>query len=574
MSFREWAKNKVRKVIGVNPLVAAMKEHIDRRTAELMQHSRFRATELLAAVADDATAFADGLFRNRHVLQQQARELISRCGELVGKEGAHRAIREEVFPRLAWILAAPDFTTLELPLQRSLLQAVAFLLITTGSRKSPLAAELLASVFDAWQDREDTNLHWLMEMYDSLYGLYWTAAGDLAEMMSFDRQVVRKFAACVRQRFDGPPPWSGRAPARRPLRVGYLCHYGDLAPGNAVTPIVSALVKTHCQGAVSTGQVYLYTVQWYHEEFARSFAGLPVTVRPFAVSRDTAEAETLRQAVLADQIDVLLTDIASAAATYLFESRTAPLQLWLEMGYPCWSIAHLDWAFLGHKSHRDYYGIDRHKCSTIRFGQERTSMERAVSAEEIAAVRAKYPAGAKLLGTWCRLSKITPEYLALVERILARNPAAHLILAGSGDPELIDRFLLRSPLAGRITFHPHSIDPNVYVRIIDAFLDTFPFCGGNACRIVGLFGKPVVSMWTPEWDLLMAESRDAALLARNADEYLASATRLLCDESFYRQRSQVARELSQQETEVTGALEEILRVIGNLWPQSAARAAA
>ena len=73
-----------------------------------------------------------------------------------------------------------------------------------------------------------------------------------------------------------------------------------------------------------------------------------------------------------------------------------------------------------------------------------------------------------------------------------------------------------------------------YGRLIDVFLDTFPFIGGLACRDVACHGKPVVSLLAGEWDILLKEERIPSLLVSSIDEYFNVATRLVLDDQFYK----------------------------------------
>jgi len=115
---------------------------------------------------------------------------------------------------------------------------------------------------------------------------------------------------------------------------------------------------------------------------------------------------------------------------------------------------------------------------------------------------------------------------------------------GTGDSRLVRTFISDDALGGRVTFIHENVDLNIYGRIVDVFLDTFPFIGGLACRDVACHGKPVVSMLAGEWDILLKEERVPSLLASDSEEYLSIATRLVLDNDFYAECVQATKILS------------------------------
>jgi predicted O-linked N-acetylglucosamine transferase (SPINDLY family) len=90
------------------------------------------------------------------------------------------------------------------------------------------------------------------------------------------------------------------------------------------------------------------------------------------------------------------------------------------------------------------------------------------------------------------------------------------------------------------------VDIETYQERIDIFLDTFPFVGGLVCRELLGHGVPVVSLLSGEWDEMLRDQRDPALLARSTDEYVALARQLADDVDFYYAASQTSLRLAQQ----------------------------
>ncbi len=477
------------------------------------------------------------------------------------------AINEDILQRYLFVLTDRHFRSLPFDMQQATLERIFLQLISTGNRNAHLVGKAMAKLFGEYLADDDIDVYALMKVYDYLYGLYWVGASELASMSQFDRDVVIKFSDYLRRRHRQPPGriFRENLPDRK-LRVCYFCHYAHFDRGNAVGPHVLSLARAHSVFNDSEYDVYLYCVQWYKEAFLQALQDTRVTVRTFGTGTNIREVESIRQAAARDEIDVVITDIASGVATYLFELRVAPIQMWIEFGFPYWSIANLDWAFLSHKRYRGDFGVDPRRCSPLRLRQQATTMVKQADEGAVAEARSEFPEGAELFGVFGRFAKITDDLLFLVERILMERADAHIVIAGTGDPTHIERFLERRPIRERVLLHQEYVDINVWGRVIDAYLDTFPFCGGNACREVMMFGKPVVSMYSRDWPGLSTESRDAELVVHTHDDYVKKALRLMRDEAFYESRSAFARELASEETVVKETVEEITRVIRQLVP--------
>jgi hypothetical protein len=494
--------------------------------------------------------------------------LLSWCHELYSKADVDQLIHDQLFPRLAWTLSHPEFLELDRPLQKEFLRVTFALFVCRGHRKAPLVGRLVSLLWEKYLRRPDFETLWLLDVYDAQFGLYCAVSGELLSMLPFDEKVVRPLAARVRR--ESRPSINAGPRDRRPetgLRIAYFLHYALQQRGNSVAPVYTAMLRRHAAQTSPTHEIFLYCVQWFDQEFLQTLADLPITIRTFSSEPTTNDVLAIRTALEADGIDVILTEVPSSRATWLFEQRVAPLQFLLELGYPFWSIENVDWMFLADKSHRDWFGVDPRKCSSITLGHECVVIDQAPPPESVAEARRAFPPEATIFGAWARFIKFSPAYLAIVERILLEQPNAWWLIGGNGDPTVIDDFLAHTPVADRIRFHRGQIDVPVYGRVIDVFADTFPYCGGVGVWEVCLFGKPVLSMFAPDWDQLMRESRDPELMVHTADDYCQRAARLIADRDYYRDRSQAALEIGCRRTDPSSAIDEINRVIAQLWPQ-------
>jgi predicted O-linked N-acetylglucosamine transferase (SPINDLY family) len=237
-------------------------------------------------------------------------------------------------------------------------------------------------------------------------------------------------------------------------------------------------------------------------------------------------------AIRADGIDVLITDLGSAVATYVFSRRAAPVQMWIDMGYPFWSIGELDWVLLPQKDYQGYFGIPSDRYSPLIFRQTPTELVRTVTQEEIDRARAIVPPGRFVIASFGRKIKASAEYLSLIRRLLRELPNAHFLLAGSGVSDDIDRLQSDGEVSAQVTVLPSMVDLSVFGHVIDVFCDTFPFSAGIVAREMQACGVPVVSIRLAEWDRVLREDRDAALLANGPEEYARLVVRLYADQDF------------------------------------------
>jgi glycosyltransferase involved in cell wall biosynthesis len=496
-------------------------------------------------------------FDNRDILVDEISRLPKALDNAVGGGTVNEVINKELLHRYLWILTHKQFSLLPFHTQQAAIQTIFEQLTSSGNANSLMVGQAASRIFRKNLQDPAVTVFDHMAVYDNLYGLYWVGASDLAGMSQFDGDVVKPFSRFLGRHFEQATLRVKSLPATCRLRVCYMVHYAHFLRGNAVGPIVMSLALAQAKLTDPEYDVYLYCVQWFDDAFLRVFEGSSVTVRTFGTAHDLAEVERIRDAFAEDAIDVAITDISSSIATYLFTARVAPLQMWLELGFPYWSIDALDWTFLSHKDYRGDFGVNPKRCSPLRIRQEGDTIVKPFDQDKVADIRAQYPEESVVLGTFVRFSKITGDFLSVVERVMIEDERIYLIIAGGGDPTLILDFLRRSPVALRVTFHQANVDVNIYGRVIDIFVDTFPFCGAMSCREAMMFGKPVVSMHSPDWTRLVTASRDPELVADSLDAYTKKVLRLAQDQAYYADKSAIAQELVRDETDVAKTVEEI-----------------
>ena len=149
-----------------------------------------------------------------------------------------------------------------------------------------------------------------------------------------------------------------------------------------------------------------------------------------------------------------------------------------------------------------------------------------------------------ILGTYGRLIKVTPDYLAIVESLLRRHPGITFAIGGSGDPAPVRRFIAERGLEKRIHLFDGYVDGHLWGHALDVFLDTFPLHGGASCREVIAKGGPVVSLHDEDMPNLSEDERIPTLVARSLAGYEAIVSRLVDDRAFLEAARQQTRQFA------------------------------
>ena len=388
-------------------------------------------------------------------------------------------------------------------------------------------------------------------IYDMLQSLSFLGARDYRDLVPFNEQVVRPFSRWLRA--AGDTQGSSRPIAGRRLRVGYLCNYPIMAGGGGDrlgAPLYLSMMFDHHEHL--DHEVIAYCPGGVHDSWRIAVTSVGIAVRPlpfvgYVGGGDLGFPESVEQ-VRRDALDVLITDDNLALPLYLFEHRVAPIQVYVAMAMPCWSIDQLDYLIAGPNVPEDCPLVPRDRQIHGRYGYNRRFLDRPANPAALAAVRQQIPPDHRVGGAFGRFIKCSPEFLEVIGRILAANPDFTMMIAGNGDASLVQDFVLMSPHRDRILFISHYVDIFTYGRAIDFLLDTFPFIGGNIGREIQYFGKPVVSLRTDAFDRWMAESRDPELVAADADHYVRLAGRLIRESDFLAQRSARAQAIGNHET--------------------------
>lgn len=392
------------------------------------------------------------------------------------------------------------------------------------ARASDLYGPVCAAL-ERWAEIRPVPVDLVSELADFVYFLVWCFDGSSTEQ---SRRLVpplgtasRAFAATA-DRQPAPLPVLG------PYRIAWLAMYAQERDAMSCALRDMAAALRHGGHTLT-----VYAWKFHDAAFADRMAALGVTVTAIAADRHEAIVQAIEEQVARDRPQIVVSDMNNAVPTALFARRLAPVQILLQAGMPAWPVAHLDAVFnsFGFDPETAGWG-DALSLSTAGAPWDLAALDPPIAAEAVAAERASIPLVGRLIGTYCRLSKVTPEYLAAVELILLRCPDVSFVIGGSGDPGRIAAFVVASSVGNRMHVAAGWVQGHVWGHMLDVMLDTWPVTGGEACREIMAKSRPVVTRHSDEMPALDLQ-RDEKLVCHDWAAYVEETCRLLKDPEVY-----------------------------------------
>lgn len=394
-----------------------------------------------------------------------------------------------------------------------------------------LIAEIGLHAFEQMLKTAKPTLAEACMIHDCLHALFFSGVSDVRDLRRFDH-ITPLFEDWLKRRghcHSQPLPLENGQ-----ITIAYLLHTAHFDRGNAVSRLIASLAEMHGQQA--DRRVLLYVVQFVSQDFVDEMVKRGVEVRSFPEDMQYNRLDEIEAALRADKVDVVITEQNRAIAAALFVRRVTRCQIWLDTGFPFWSLQSLDWTLSP-----PLWGLTElpPRTSGIAWRQRFDTLRQEVNQiDELHRLRASFPKGSFVLGVFVRLIKLDQTYLDFLTRLLLADSRFHLVVAGPGDPSQVQTFAQQPQIASRVTLQPGMVDLNLYGQVIDVMCDTFPFIGGNACREVSVYGTPIIAKLGTPWDGLLKSDRNPDLLAETEDEYIALAKRLADDSEFMaKQRS-------------------------------------
>ena len=338
------------------------------------------------------------------------------------------------------------------------------------------------------------------------------------------------------------------APSTNPRRIAFVMATGAVL---GHTEVLFKLLGEHAALDKLGVTVFVYVVYGADAAFRERAAGAGVTVRyaedELAQRRDAPELarlEWLRARIRADDCGIAVWVTSAPASIFMLSARIAAVQIfWALRFHPVFGPFVDGYVSYGPPFERvKARGNIQWQVCPVPLAVDLAKH----APQEIAGIRSRFPQPV-LLGTLARPEKIASRpFLKAVVRILTQHPhAAYLWTGRERDPAIQSHFE-SAGVADRCHF-VGWVDSVLHARALDVFLETFPLgCGVTGYQALGV-GTAVLS-YLEENTLFGMQfgTRGAAasiaprdadypyplLRARNADEYVTLAGRLITDETF------------------------------------------
>ncbi|MGE4267703.1 MAG: hypothetical protein AB7F25_09720 [Deferribacterales bacterium] len=185
----------------------------------------------------------------------------------------------------------------------------------------------------------------------------------------------------------------------------------------------------------------------------------------------------LRNAVIKDEIDILIATGNRTQTTFMLAARTAPVQMYWDHGNHEYDVAGIDKRICHFDDgYKNEFVFSRF---TLPMLPKYLAPDEEKKKTEAAEIKKKLPQHRVVLGSIGRIMKLSDEYLETVADILKQNPDAVYLACGDG-PIAEKRVKVRElGIEDRFIF-TGFVDPHIYGHVIDIYLNTFPLAGGES----------------------------------------------------------------------------------------------
>ncbi|GAB6045539.1 hypothetical protein JCM11957_11370 [Caminibacter profundus] len=244
----------------------------------------------------------------------------------------------------------------------------------------------------------------------------------------------------------------------------------------------------------------------------------------------------LREKIIEDKIDYLISGFGYDIPNFIFSNRSAPKQIFWSHGNCTSKIENIDLR-ISHFSQEctefEWSIFNVPIAEEFLVGNEEDKQRGKILKESLLK---QFGEDTVILGTIGRLIKIdSNEYLKVVAEIMRENPNTIYLACGVGNKEKIIEKLKKYNIdENRFIFTGH-INPHIFGWVIDVWLDSFPLLQGQSRNEFEAKGGVVVGMKKYYPDVFinsLSKITDKKLLADDEKEYVELANKFIRDEKY------------------------------------------
>jgi hypothetical protein len=300
-------------------------------------------------------------------------------------------------------------------------------------------------------------------------------------------------------------PKCKKKPAEKKKKIGFLI---DRIVFNSPWMVTYSLFKQLLSNKEfnKNNKIYVYSLNYIDKQFDREdliaklrelgiifYSPYQETKHEFVYYSHLNKALLIRNKILEDKIDYLISGFGYDIPNFIFSNRSAPRQIFWSHGNCTSEIENIDVRISHFKQECDEYDWKIFNIPTAEeflLGNENHKKE----AENLKkSLLEKYGENTVFLGTIGRYIKIdSDEYLQIIAEIMKQNPNTVYLACGDGNVESIKEKLKKYGIDENRFVFTGTINPHVYGWIIDIWINTHPLPQGQSQEEFHAKGNGVV----------------------------------------------------------------------------------
>ena len=299
--------------------------------------------------------------------------------------------------------------------------------------------------------------------------------------------------------------------------VGFFFHNASML---AHISNIYSYLKQVCSAPTPKFKPIIFCLGGRHNEFSNKFSNIGVDIvyldddgvnGPGSIRSISDRLQALNVKCAELQVDKIIWGCLALNMAFTFSMRIAKEQIWWSQKWRAFDLSEIDkriWSFSMHESEK-MLG-DEWLCGWF---QKETWLE-PISELSVRQTRSQLDARV-VVGCLARTEKMANvRYLNAICEILANNEDVLFLWTGREESAFISKYF-RAKGVYKKTKYIGWVDVNLYARVLDVVLDSFPFGNGNSILAAMQAGVPVL-MWksSPEsntFDLVSGSFLDETL---------------------------------------------------------------